>query len=677
MSEDLITNDSTQNHGPLGANNPDAHEVLLTWLSQPEQQLTEAVRDLSAEQITRLLSGIGEVFRRQVTKFTGMQEIGSALGQTMQLDELLHLIMDKIVRLMDAERATLFLVDSETGELWSKVAKGGVDTEIRLKPGEGLAGWVAETGNSINIGDAYNDARFQPGVDLQTGFDTRNMLCQPVRNQDGEIIGVVQVLNRAEGSFSDRDENLLSAIASQTAVAIENSKLYLSVVEQNVKLERARMDLQHKVRELDLLYDVERELSGAIDLNELIASITQKTLELISAQASALTLHETGHNRMFVMVNRACADTCAEHQADSTDTGEPPDKAPQWEFSTRNIPHDHGIASKVIASKQTFRCDTGGCGEVADAASEEIGICVESVICVPLFDEDECIGALEVMNRMPSPGDSSAPYLDGAGGFSDDDRKVLTLIAGQIAGVVASRRHRHKQEKVERLSAIGQMLTGVVHDLKNPIAVISGNAQLMVRADDREKRSEYAASINKQFEHLNQMTRELLTFARGDHEISMAEVDLEAFNAEVDELLLHELNNTDIAYRTELVLKNNATKTAKFDAAKIKRAIMNLARNAAEAMPEGGEFEMRVERDENPAEIRFICQDTGPGVPDEIQDTLFDSFVTSGKVNGTGLGLAIVKKIVDEHHASITYENNHEDGSGAAFMIRIPQLASV
>lgn len=662
MSKDLITSDSIGSRALSQPADSDAHDVLLAWLNQPEEELSEAVRELSVEQITRLLSGIGEVFRRQVAKFTGMQEIGSALSQTMHLDELLLLIMEKIVRLMDAERATLFLVDAETGELWSKVDQGGINTEIRLKPGEGLAGWVAETGTSINVRDAYNDDRFQPDIDLQTGFDTRNMLCQPVRNQDGEIIGVVQVLNRVAGSFTEQDENLLSAIASQTAVAIENSKLYLSMVEQNIMLERARMDLQHKVRELDLLYDVERELSGAIDLDELIASITQKTLELISAQASALTLREAEHNRMFVMVNRACrAEAMGAEQ-------------PQWEFSTRDIPHDHGIAAKVIASKSAFRCDTGGCGGVADAASDEIGIVVESVICVPLFDENECIGALEVINRVPSPNDSSAPFLKEPLGFSDDDHKVLTLIAGQIAGAVASRRHRHQQEKVERLSAIGQMLTGVVHDLKNPIAVISGNAQLMVRADDREKRSEYAASINKQFEHLNQMTRELLTFARGDHDISMAQVDLEAFNAEVDELLFHELNDTGVSYQTQLRCQQGAPRTAKFDAGKLKRAIMNLARNAAEAMPDGGHFEMRVERDEQPAEIRFICQDTGPGVPEEIRTTLFDSFVTAGKLHGTGLGLAIVKKIVDEHHGSITYE--HRDGAGACFLIRIPQLAS-
>src|SRR5699024_2324262 len=145
---------------------------------------------------------INEVFRRQVAKFTGMQEIGSALGKTIQLDELLYLIMEKIVRLMEAEHATLFLIDEETNELWSKVMLGGVDTEIRLEPGQGLAGWVAMTGTSVNVRDAYSDPRFNPGIDRRTGFTTRNVLCQPVRNQEEEIIGVVQVLNRHRGDFS-------------------------------------------------------------------------------------------------------------------------------------------------------------------------------------------------------------------------------------------------------------------------------------------------------------------------------------------------------------------------------------------------------------------------------------------------------------------------------------------
>jgi signal transduction histidine kinase len=647
MNEDLITSELAANTTRSLSNSGDTREALLGWLSRPHKSLKDNIRELSVEQLADLLAEIGDVLRRQEAKFTCMQEIGSALGQTIQIDELLHLIMEKITRLMEAERSTLFLIDPDTGELWSKVAQGGVDTEIRLAPDQGLAGWVATTGKSINVRDAYSDPRFNPTVDSETGFKTHNMLCQPVRNQEGHIIGVVQVLNRASGDFTTQDENLLSAIASQTAVALENSKLYLSVVDKNIELQRTQKKLEKRVGELDLLYEVERELSGALDLDDLIETITQKALDLISARASALTLREEHQNRMYVLVDRS-----------------PELENRQWEFSTCGISPDHGIASKVIESGEPFVCGTGGCGEVAEAASEEIGIPVYNAISVPLFDDDTCIGALEVMNRVHDEDDEDE---DAGQGFTEADRKVLTLIAGQIAAAVASRRHREEQEKAERLATIGQMLTGVVHDLKNPIAVISGNVQLMAKADDREKRDECADSIKKQFQHLNQMTHELLTFARGDTEISLEDVELDEFFSEVCQLLDHELSHSDIEFRTCL----DYAGTARFDAGKMKRAIVNLARNAAEAMPEGGVFEMAVDRDAETDELVFSCRDTGPGIPEAIRNTLFDSFVTTGKTHGTGLGLAIVKKIVGEHGGTITYET--EMGVGTTFFLRLPQ----
>lgn len=647
MSEDLVKSDFAPAAARAPVNSADSREALLAWLGQPHQNIQDAILELSADQLTGLLEEIGEVIRRQEAKFACMQEIGSALGQTIQLDELLHLIMEKITRLMEAERSTLFLVDTDSGELWSKVAQGGVNTEIRLGAGQGLAGWVGATGKSINVRDAYNDPRFNPSVDQQTGFTTRNMLCQPVRNQEGHIIGVVQVLNRHTGEFTVQDETLLSAIASQTAVAIENSKLYLSVVDKNIELRRTQRELEKRVRELDLLYEVERELSGALDLDHLIETITEKTLDLISASASALTLREDGHNRMYVLVDR------------SVDG-----RGHDWEYATSIVGCDHGIAGKVMASGEALVCNMGSCGQVADAATDEIGMRVQNVLSVPLFDDDQCIGALEVINRRRAREDGA----DAAEGFTDADRKILTLIAAQIAAAVASRRHRQEQEKAERLATIGQMLTGVVHDLKNPIAVISGNVQLMARADDRDKREEYAASIKKQFKHLNQMTRELLTFARGDTEIALEEVDLAEFSAEVSELLYHELSDTGIEFRTRLDYDGEA----RFDAGKMKRVIVNLARNAAEAMPDGGVFEMGVDFDADAGQLCFDCRDTGGGIPESIRSTLFDSFVTHGKQHGTGLGLAIVQKIVDEHGGTITYDTKM--GVGTTFHLCLPQV---
>ncbi|MEZ4368718.1 MAG: GAF domain-containing protein [Kofleriaceae bacterium] len=204
--------------------------------------------------------------QREQKKLALMQDVGRALTSGLPLDALLALIMEKVTALMDADRSTLYLVSDDRRELWSKVQQGGEVVEIRLAVGEGIAGAVASSGANVNIVDAYADPRFQPAVDLRSGYRTRSILAAPMRDSLGTIIGVLQVLNKAAGPFEASDEELLEALGTQAAIAIENAKLYHSVVAQNVELSRAR-------GELEVLFEVERELSAATDLEELLARI--------------------------------------------------------------------------------------------------------------------------------------------------------------------------------------------------------------------------------------------------------------------------------------------------------------------------------------------------------------------------------------------------------------------
>jgi HD-GYP domain-containing protein (c-di-GMP phosphodiesterase class II) len=111
-------------------------------------------------------------------------------------------------------------------ELWSRIAQGLRDLEIRFPMHLGIAGSVATTGETINIPDAYQDSRFNPEVDRKTGYRTRSILTMPMRNKRGEVIGVFQCLNKEGGAFTREDEQLLEALSSQTAIAIENAQLY-------------------------------------------------------------------------------------------------------------------------------------------------------------------------------------------------------------------------------------------------------------------------------------------------------------------------------------------------------------------------------------------------------------------------------------------------------------------
>jgi signal transduction histidine kinase len=160
-------------------------------------------------------------------RFKILLDVIKAMSAETDFDRLLQLIMEETTRAMGADRSTLFLVDHERGELWSRVALGLQEQkEIRFKAHLGIAGHVATTGDLLNIPEAYDDPRFNQAVDRQTGYRTKSILCVPVRNKGGTIVGVLQVLNKRVGVFTPADEEMLGALSAQAAIALENARLY-------------------------------------------------------------------------------------------------------------------------------------------------------------------------------------------------------------------------------------------------------------------------------------------------------------------------------------------------------------------------------------------------------------------------------------------------------------------
>ncbi|MBW2466219.1 MAG: GAF domain-containing protein [Deltaproteobacteria bacterium] len=168
--------------------------------------------------------------RRQEMKFL---DCVAELTSEINLSTLLQKVMGEATSMLHAERSTLFLNDEKTNELWSEVGEGIGATEIRFPNHMGIAGAVFTSGQSVNIPHAYADLRFNPAFDKTTGFFTRSILCVPVINKKGKIIGVTQVLNKRGGPFSDEDESRLKAFTAQVSIALENANLFKEV--QSVK----------------------------------------------------------------------------------------------------------------------------------------------------------------------------------------------------------------------------------------------------------------------------------------------------------------------------------------------------------------------------------------------------------------------------------------------------------
>lgn len=558
-----------------------------------------------------------------------IQTIARALGSSLNMDEVLHTVAREVTTMLDAHRATVFLVDEDSGQLRSRVIIGPELKEVVLEKGQGVAGWVAKTGKTLNVKDAYKDKRFDPHFDQVSGFKTESILCQPMVTYRGKIVGVVQALNKTTGYFTLEDEHLLSTITTQATISIENAKYYAEVQEANFQLRDAQDNLKRNYQRLETLYRIQADMSQTWEPDTLMEAVLRQLLTAIPCGVGALLLARPAPARLYVL-----------------------------ESGNRDaqviVP---AIVSGIVGA--VVEAQNGSIGstlpsDIPPILHPQVDVDVSNFVCEPLSDgEGEVFGSLVLANRRRSMQ------------FDAEEEQLLRIVARQVALAVERLTQHDELTRSNNLALIGQALSGVLHDLKSPMSVISGYVQLMEAEEEEAKRNEYAMAVLKQFKQVSSMTQEVLAFARGETQILKRNIYLSKFLQEVEELLRQEMAGSGI----ELSVVNTFKKKLKADEDKLRRVMFNIARNAREAMPAGGSFSILVE--EAGDHVRFKFTDTGPGIPEEIRDRLFQSFVTTGKKDGTGLGLAIVKKIVEQHGGDIKYSS--AAGQGTTFTILLPK----
>ena len=596
-----------------------------------------------------------------------LREVGLALGSTLDLDQLLELILQKITDLLEGDRATLYLLDEQRGKLFSRIMVGTEARSIELPIGEGIAGYVAKVGRTVRIKDAYRDKRFSREWDDATGYRTRSILASPMKNHVGRTIGVIQVLNksRGQGEFSQHDEELLTSLATQAAISIDNSRLFLSVIQKNMQLVETKEQLEHRVSDLKLLFDLESAMSGAQTMEDLARAVVTEAARACDGSAGAILVDEQDGGIWLYYVDYDSVRGklglhAGDHASASGSTIAP--AAAAVEVKRVAMKRNEGIIGWAMVHNEALSlpADIERLGQdglehtVSARLSSLLHASLASAIAVPLDGEaDEAVGAIALYN-------SHKP-----GGFSQDDRALLRLISANASTAVRLFRSRIERERSERLTTIGRLLSGVMHDMRTPLTVISGYVQLMATAPDATQRAEHGRLILKQFDLISAMQREVLEFARGERSILVRKVYLAKFFEDLEKQLRSEIGGT----RVELEMQIEDRGVARFDESKLTRVLHNLTRNAVEAMgSRGGKLTVRVSREGT--DLVVAVSDTGKGIPKEIEDKLFLSFVTSGKRGGTGLGLAIVKKIIDEHAGSIAVKST---AHGATFTVRLPQ----
>ena len=222
-----------------------------------------------------------ERLRQELARHKKIGEAAYALHTSLDLDDLLALILKAAREGVDADRGTVYLLSSDGKELWSRVLSGTDKLTIRLPVGRGIAGAVAADGTTIRLDDVYTDPRFDRSWDAKTGYRTRTMLAAPIRNRDGKVVGVFQLINKRGGGFDAEDEGFLESLSVHAALAVENATLHHEAIERERQTREIALaqEIQRKIQPERLTREVGRV--AAAGMNELCEDASGDYYDLI------------------------------------------------------------------------------------------------------------------------------------------------------------------------------------------------------------------------------------------------------------------------------------------------------------------------------------------------------------------------------------------------------------
>ncbi|MBC8379844.1 MAG: GAF domain-containing protein [Planctomycetes bacterium] len=311
-------------------------------------------------------------------------KVSKRISAQESLDDVLNVLVEMCTSELNAERGSLFLNDFETNELYSRVAQGTAQREIRILNSSGIAGFVYNSGESVIIDDPYGNPHFNRSVDEQTGFVTKNILCVPVRTVKGKIIGVAQVLNKITGHYNKNDLALFEAMTSQAALALESAQF----------IERMQAI---RLQEMEFI-NVVSEVTADIKLGSLLQKVMGEATRLLNAERSTLFLHDEKNNDLWSEVGQGL------------------------EAMEIRLPSHLGIAGAVFTSEKTINIPYAYADlRFNPAFDKKTGFFTRSILCVPVVNKQgKTIGVTQVLNKRGGP-------------FTSEDEARLRAFTAQVS----------------------------------------------------------------------------------------------------------------------------------------------------------------------------------------------------------------------------------------------------
>jgi signal transduction histidine kinase len=557
-----------------------------------------------------------------------LYQVSNVIHSTLDPQQALQLILQETVRLMRASSGSVVLINPNNGllEIHASTGLPPDASELKLRVGQGITGWVARTGKPARVGDVKRDTRY-----IVLRDDVRSELAVPLEVL-GKIRGVLNVDSGSENAFSESDQELLEELAVQAAKVIQNTWLY----------EQSRL----KARLLETLVSVSQTINSALNVNEALQVITREACALMEARmCSLLLLDETGQ----------WLDLRA-----SSGAGEDYLKKPRLSV-------EESFLGIVVRRKKPLQLEN----VQASALYQNVQVArregLASLLSAPLVFGGQTIGTLNVYTGKPRS-------------FSNEEIHILTALAELSAIAIEKARLYERIVDVEeqlrqneKLSALGLLAAEVAHEIRNPLTVMKMlYHSLGLEFLPGDPRIKDDAILREKMEHLNKIVEQILDFARGA-EPKLSAVNINQLLDDLGLLTRHKLRNQQIQFVRRFAPDLPPIMA---DGTQLAQAFLNLTLNAVESMPKGGALTILTRsfrlprRSPRPTHILIEFRDTGCGMPEEQRLRAFSSLLSTTKQKGTGLGLAIVGRVIETHRGKIKIRS--QPGKGTTISITLP-----
>ncbi|MFC1961401.1 GAF domain-containing protein, partial [Chloroflexota bacterium] len=583
-----------------------------------------------------------EVRARQLT---ALNEISTQLATVLQdSEQLLELITQSAVHILEADAGSLLMIDPETQELEFKVVIGDDTGEllgIRLPPGTGLVGTVADRGEPIVVNDTTRDPRWFSGVDDEVGSRTTTLIAAPLRGGSG-VLGVLEVLNKQDGGvFVEDDKRLLMTFAGQAAIAIENARLFQMTDQQ----------LSARVDELDTMQKIDRELNETLKLQRVLDITLDWALRESGANAGALGMVVSEPPGVRIMAHY----------------GYPDDS-----FASGGVwPLSQGVVGRVARSGQPEL--------VTDVTLDHDYIetmpGVQSQLTVPLFTGGEVSGVIILESLKTNA-------------FNLLDMDFISRLAEHASPAMANAGLVDQLEQAN--SARSEFVSFVAHELKTPMTSIKGFADLLlggVVGPMNDQQKNFLGTIRSNVERMNTLVSDLNDVTKLQTEQMSIEFAAIDFRYVVDETLRPVQNQIDDKGQIVTLQMTSNLPEIYADSNRLIQVLTNLVTNAHKYTPAGGEMIIAARSAQNEWDptgarevLHITVQDNGLGISAEDLAGLFQPYFRTTNQDaleqpGTGLGLVIVQGIVEQHGGKIWVES--ELGHGSTFHVTVPLVSAV